>query len=63
MNIQDTGVGFNVADASAGLGLSAMEERLASLGGLLSVESAPGAGTLLIAEAPIPRRNEAQEVS
>ncbi len=63
MHIQDFGVGFNVADAPAGLGLSAMEERLASLGGLLSVESAPGMGTLLIAEAPISMRNEAQRIA
>jgi signal transduction histidine kinase len=62
MNIQDSGVGFSVADASTGLGLSAMEERLASLGGRLSVESAPGVGTLVIAEAPILMRNEAQEI-
>ena len=59
MSIQDSGVGFSVTGASAGLGLSAMEERLASLGGRLSVESEPGAGTLIIAEAPISWLNEA----
>ncbi len=58
MQIRDLGVGFNVADAAVGLGLSAMQERLATLSGRLSVESEPGVGTLVIAEAPIPLRSE-----
>jgi signal transduction histidine kinase len=54
MQVQDSGVGFKVADAAAGLGFSAMQERLGSIGGKLSVESEPGRGALVIAEAPIP---------
>jgi signal transduction histidine kinase len=54
MQVQDSGVGFKVADAAAGLGFSAMQERLGSIGGRLSVESEPGRGALVIAEAPIP---------
>lgn len=54
MQVQDSGVGFKVASAAAGLGFSAMQERLGSIGGNLSVESEPGGGALLIAEAPIP---------
>ncbi len=54
MQVQDSGVGFKVANASAGLGFSAMQERLGSIGGRLSVESEPGRGALVIAEAPIP---------
>jgi signal transduction histidine kinase len=60
MQIRDSGVGFKVADAAVGLGLSAMQERVESLGGILSVESVPSVGTLVIAEAPIPVRNETQ---
>ena len=52
MQVQDSGVGFKVSSAVAGLGLSAMHERLASIGGKLSVESEPGRGALVIAEAP-----------
>ena len=58
MRIRDSGVGFKVADAAVGLGLSAMQERVESLGGIFSVESVPSVGTLVIAEAPIPLRNE-----
>ena len=54
MQVQDSGVGFKVANAAAGLGFSAMQERLGSIGARLSVESEPGRGALVIAEAPIP---------
>ena len=60
MHIRDSGVGFKVADTAVGLGLSAMQERVESLGGIFSVESVPSLGTLVIAEAPIPLRNEMQ---
>jgi signal transduction histidine kinase len=53
MRVQDSGVGFKVANAAAGLGFSAMQERLGSIGGSLSVESEPGRGVVVIAEAPI----------
>jgi signal transduction histidine kinase len=53
MRVQDSGVGFRVANAAAGLGFSAMQERLGSIGGNLSVESEPGRGAVVIAEAPI----------
>ncbi len=61
MQIQDLAVGFKSSHAAAGLGLSAMRERLASLGGRLSVESEPDVGTRVIAEAPIPLRDETQD--
>jgi signal transduction histidine kinase len=54
MEVQDSGVGFKVGNAMAGLGFSTMQERLGSIGGKLSVESEPGRGAVLIAEAPIP---------
>jgi signal transduction histidine kinase len=34
------------------LGLSGMRERVALVGGRLTVESSPGAGTTLVAEVP-----------
>jgi signal transduction histidine kinase len=55
MLVQDLGVGFKVANVSTGLGFSAMQERLGSIGGSLFVESEPGKGTVVIAEAPIQR--------
>jgi signal transduction histidine kinase len=61
MQIRDLGVGFKTTHAAAGLGLLAMQERLASLGGRLSVESEPNVGTLVIAEAPIPLPNKTQD--
>jgi signal transduction histidine kinase len=47
LTIADDGVGFDPATARArgGLGISAMEERAAQLGGRLSVNSKPGEGT------------------
>jgi signal transduction histidine kinase len=47
LTIADDGVGFDPATARerGGLGLSAMAERAAQLGGRLSVNSKPGEGT------------------
>jgi PAS domain S-box-containing protein len=54
--VEDDGVGFDpVAAAESGrLGLLGMRERLALLGGALEVESAPGAGTTILARVPLP---------
>jgi two-component system sensor histidine kinase UhpB len=53
--VEDDGVGFS-AIGSGGLGLKGMRERLAALGGSLSLAARPGGGTLLSAK--IPRVNE-----
>jgi signal transduction histidine kinase len=57
LDVVDDGVGFDPATASdeAGdsFGLRAIRQRVASLGGLLSVESAPGEGTALAVTIPI----------
>jgi two-component system nitrate/nitrite sensor histidine kinase NarX len=53
--IEDDGQGFDVAGAevrSGGFGLSSMRERLALLGGSLTVKSAPGSGSCVIAQLP-----------
>ena len=52
--VEDDGTGFDPsADAHGGLGIVGMRERLALLGGRLAIESAPTAGTTLIAEVPL----------
>ncbi len=53
--IEDDGRGFTRDDGSGeGLGLLGMGERLALLGGKLTVESSPGSGTSIVAEVPLP---------
>jgi signal transduction histidine kinase len=50
--VSDDGVGFDLVSArtQGGLGLSAMEERVAVLGGKLVIDSNPGAGTRVLVE-------------
>jgi signal transduction histidine kinase len=53
--VQDDGNGFDPASVrDGGLGLVGMRERVALLGGRLTVESSEGGGTLLKAEVPFP---------
>jgi signal transduction histidine kinase len=56
LDVHDDGVGFDHAAtvAAGGLGLQAMAERVAALGGSLVVESAPGEGTTIAVEVPAP---------
>jgi signal transduction histidine kinase len=63
MEITDDGIGFDPATARerGGLGLSAMEERAAELGGRLTVESAPGSGTQIMAVWTIDEGGEPNE--
>lgn len=52
--VSDDGVGFDPSRAKPGhLGLTSMHERVAALGGLLVVDSAPGQGTRVRVEAPL----------
>ena len=53
--IEDDGCGFDIATMRArgeGFGLSTMRERLALVGGSLTIKSAPGLGTCVIAQLP-----------
>ena len=53
--VQDDGKGFEQESVrDGGLGLVGMRERVALLGGRLTVESSEGGGTLLKAEVPLP---------
>jgi signal transduction histidine kinase len=58
LDVHDDGVGFDhaatVAAAGGGLGLHAMAERVAALGGSLAVESTLGEGTTIAVEVPAP---------
>ena len=45
--LRDDGAGFDTTEGGAGQGLSNMRERAASIGGALTLSSAPGAGTAL----------------
>jgi signal transduction histidine kinase len=59
LDVHDDGIGFDqattvAAAGSGGLGLHAMAERVAALGGSLVIESAPGEGTTIAVEVPVP---------
>jgi len=55
--VQDNGVGFEPADSAGGgtvnLGLRLMRDRLEAVGGTLTIRSAPGHGTVLMARIPL----------
>jgi len=53
VSISDTGIGFDPAVLSDGLGLISMQERLRMLGGQLVIKSKPGNGTEIGAEVPL----------
>jgi len=52
LTVQDDGVGFDPDAPHAGLGLVGIRERIAELGGTLSLRSTEGKGTILEAEVP-----------
>jgi signal transduction histidine kinase len=54
LSIQDDGQGFD-ASRQRGMGLLGIEERVGHLGGRLTIESAPGQGTLLQVALPLPQ--------
>ncbi|HTP14116.1 MAG TPA: two-component regulator propeller domain-containing protein [Bacteroidota bacterium] len=61
LRIADDGKGFDPAtvhapDSRAGLGLSGIGERVGMLGGTYTIESSPGAGTMVIVTIPLSRK-------
>jgi NarL family two-component system sensor histidine kinase LiaS len=56
LQVDDDGMGFDPASIPSGptMGLQGMRERLAALGGELTVDAAPGRGTRLVANLPRP---------
>jgi signal transduction histidine kinase len=54
VQIEDDGIGFDPQTASAASsGLAGMRERASALKGHLTIESAPGSGTRILAEWPL----------
>ncbi len=56
VQVRDDGRGFVLEDALMGgrsSGLAGMQERVSLLGGMLTIETEPGAGTTLLAELPL----------
>jgi signal transduction histidine kinase len=53
--VRDRGIGFDVEQVrrAGGLGLMSMEERVHLVGGSLSIQSRPGAGTAILAVVPL----------
>jgi signal transduction histidine kinase len=56
LDVQDDGAGFDPTAPANGVGLAAMRERAAQLGGTVSVESRPGGGTTVAVSIPEERR-------
>ena len=56
VTVADNGVGFDVAQRGNGLGLRGIEERVRELHGVLTIKSAPGAGTTLTMKVPLSAR-------
>ena len=60
LRVEDDGVGFDSAQAAAGMGLSNMRARLEPLGGAVAVSSTPGVGTAVRVSVPhAPQPSEA----
>jgi signal transduction histidine kinase len=51
--VEDDGHGFETTDATGGLGLTGMRERVALVGGRLKIEAGAGSGTTIAAEIPL----------
>jgi NarL family two-component system sensor histidine kinase LiaS len=54
LTIRDNGIGFDTSQPHRGLGLPNMQERMMTVGGVLSVESQAGIGTTVVAEVGLP---------
>ncbi|MGZ4779218.1 MAG: MHYT domain-containing protein [Thermoanaerobaculia bacterium] len=55
VEVEDPGIGFDPSRLSRQtIGVQGMDERVSILGGRLTVESSPGAGTRITAELPLP---------
>jgi signal transduction histidine kinase len=50
--VKDNGRGFDLAQASAGMGLQNLRERVSALGGQIEISSQPGSGTRIRVEIP-----------
>ena len=53
LDVADDGTGFDAGATTDGYGLTGMRQRLSRVGGKLTLESAPGSGTILNASVPL----------
>jgi signal transduction histidine kinase len=51
--VADDGPGFDLSTAHSGMGLQNLQDRLGSVGGRLSIDSAPGRGTFVFGTVPL----------
>jgi signal transduction histidine kinase len=58
--VSDDGEGFDMASTPAGSGLQNMADRVEALGGILTVESAPGRGTTVTGAIPVTSQEAAR---
>jgi PAS domain S-box-containing protein len=65
LTVSDSGVGFDWQDAMnrQGLGLISMRERLRLVNGELSIRSAPGRGTIVLARVPLGCAEDSVEIA
>lgn len=61
LRIRDSGIGFDPTQASRGIGLASMRERLRIVGGAFAIASRPGEGTEITAEVTVVRQAFAKE--
>jgi len=54
LEVRDDGAGFDPENISSGVGLTSMRDRLAAVGGVLTITSRPGHGTRVGASIPLP---------
>ena len=59
--VRDDGPGFDPTVPSEGMGRTTMADRVGALGGTVRWESAPGAGTAVVVDVPLPAREAAAE--
>ena len=52
-DVRDDGSGFVLGDVTSGAGLTSMRDRLASVGGELAIQTAPGSGTSVSGTVPV----------
>ena len=54
LEVRDNGRGFDSSRSSEGHGLTSLRRRASALGGTLAIVSAPGAGTAVTLDLPLP---------
>jgi len=54
LEVRDDGAGFDPNGIAGGVGFTSMRDRLAAVGGDLTITSRPGHGTRVAASIPIP---------